>query len=351
MENYGDIDSKFRFVILASKRAKQLLRGDKPRVKSKYKNPIRIAQDEVSLGFVDYDIIQPQEEKEVEPEEEQFIGEAIEEKTEAEIQLLSVPNGDILNIDNAVNVLISRPTCVLNIIGPTNSGKTTLGVSLYEAFLSGPFGKWNFGGSKTLIAFEKRDQLSRAKSGRSMPDTAHTPFGEGLGFLHLVVQNDDRGLFNLLISDRSGEFYTRISDNLEQCEELYEVKRADYVLFLIDGDKLASDERHGVRSDFLMLLETLIENEIIKLADKERPPTHYPDLTELREEMFQKSKGLNFMDVENTQNFMTLLVKTEENIQGSYSGGGSLTEFLGRFKEYVEYNLREQERRRPTARD
>ncbi len=58
MQTYGKIDSKFRFVILASKRAKQLLRGAKVKVKTKSKNPIRIAQIEVKSGVVDYEIIQ-----------------------------------------------------------------------------------------------------------------------------------------------------------------------------------------------------------------------------------------------------------------------------------------------------
>jgi DNA-directed RNA polymerase omega subunit len=58
LQTYGKIDSKFRFVILASKRAKQLLRGAKVKVKTKSRNPIRIAQVEVKAGLVDYEIIQ-----------------------------------------------------------------------------------------------------------------------------------------------------------------------------------------------------------------------------------------------------------------------------------------------------
>ena len=43
MENLGKIDSKFRYVIIAAKRAKQLLKGARPKVKSRSRNPIRIA--------------------------------------------------------------------------------------------------------------------------------------------------------------------------------------------------------------------------------------------------------------------------------------------------------------------
>ena len=57
MKDYGDIDSKFRYVILAAMRAKQLLGGAKPRLKSKSKNLIRIAQEEVKAGLVDFEIV------------------------------------------------------------------------------------------------------------------------------------------------------------------------------------------------------------------------------------------------------------------------------------------------------
>jgi DNA-directed RNA polymerase omega subunit len=82
------IDSKFRFVILAAKRAKQLLHGDKPKIKTKAKNPIRIAQEEVRFGAVDYDIVEPKVEETREPEDEGFIGEVIggEEEVEEEIR-------------------------------------------------------------------------------------------------------------------------------------------------------------------------------------------------------------------------------------------------------------------------
>lgn len=80
MKNYGDIDSKFRYVILASMRAKQLLRGAKPLVKSKSKNLIRIAQEEVKQGLVDYEIVKSSPEETPSIEEEMFIGEEIEEE-------------------------------------------------------------------------------------------------------------------------------------------------------------------------------------------------------------------------------------------------------------------------------
>lgn len=70
MQTFGKIDSKFRFVILASKRAKQILKGAKVKVRSKSKNPIRIAQIEMKEGLIDYEILQPKREDALEVEEQ-----------------------------------------------------------------------------------------------------------------------------------------------------------------------------------------------------------------------------------------------------------------------------------------
>jgi len=85
LKDYGDIDSKFRYVILAAMRAKQLLSGAKPRIKSRSKNLIRIAQEEVKKGLVDYEIVKGAKgdaEDRAGSEEEIFIGEEIAEEAE-----------------------------------------------------------------------------------------------------------------------------------------------------------------------------------------------------------------------------------------------------------------------------
>lgn len=85
LRTYTNIDSKFRFVILASMRAKELLRGAKPKIRVKSKNLICIAQEEVKRGLIGYEIIQPKKEESDRPEDEIFIGEelALEGELEA----------------------------------------------------------------------------------------------------------------------------------------------------------------------------------------------------------------------------------------------------------------------------
>jgi DNA-directed RNA polymerase omega subunit len=73
LEAYGNIDSKYRFIILAAKRAKQLLKGAKPKIQGKSKSLIRIAQTEVRNGLVEYEIIPTRMDEVGEREERVFV--------------------------------------------------------------------------------------------------------------------------------------------------------------------------------------------------------------------------------------------------------------------------------------
>jgi DNA-directed RNA polymerase subunit omega len=74
LDAFGNIDSKYRFIILAAKRAKQLLKGAKPKIETRSKNPIRIAQAEVRKGLVEYEIIPARMDDIPEREERVFVG-------------------------------------------------------------------------------------------------------------------------------------------------------------------------------------------------------------------------------------------------------------------------------------
>ena len=51
-----DVDSKFRFITVASQRAKQLQNGAKPRVEMKSRKPTRVAMQEVLAGAVSWEV-------------------------------------------------------------------------------------------------------------------------------------------------------------------------------------------------------------------------------------------------------------------------------------------------------
>jgi DNA-directed RNA polymerase omega subunit len=51
-----DVDSKFRFITVASQRAKQLQNGAKPRVEIRSRKPTRIAMHEVLHGAISWEM-------------------------------------------------------------------------------------------------------------------------------------------------------------------------------------------------------------------------------------------------------------------------------------------------------
>jgi DNA-directed RNA polymerase omega subunit len=52
-----EIDSKFRFITVASQRAKQLQNGAKPRVDSKSRKATRVAMQEVLAGAISWEVL------------------------------------------------------------------------------------------------------------------------------------------------------------------------------------------------------------------------------------------------------------------------------------------------------
>ena len=56
-EKIANIDSKFRFILIAAKRARQLQSGAKALVHTISRKPTRIAQEEVRSGAVEWELI------------------------------------------------------------------------------------------------------------------------------------------------------------------------------------------------------------------------------------------------------------------------------------------------------
>jgi len=53
------IDSKFRFILVAAKRARQLQAGARPLVQTNSKKLTRVAQQEVGAGLVPFEMAEP----------------------------------------------------------------------------------------------------------------------------------------------------------------------------------------------------------------------------------------------------------------------------------------------------
>jgi DNA-directed RNA polymerase subunit omega len=61
VEKLEFIDSKFRFAILAAKRAKQLVSGAKKKVYSGSENPLTTAMEEISHGKIKFKVLEENE--------------------------------------------------------------------------------------------------------------------------------------------------------------------------------------------------------------------------------------------------------------------------------------------------
>jgi DNA-directed RNA polymerase subunit omega len=57
LEDQKVVDSKFRLVILAAKRAKQLLKGSRKKIETQVENPLSIALEEIRQGKIDFEIL------------------------------------------------------------------------------------------------------------------------------------------------------------------------------------------------------------------------------------------------------------------------------------------------------
>jgi DNA-directed RNA polymerase omega subunit len=56
------VDSRFRYVLLVSKRAEQLIQGSTPKMKSKHAKPTRVAMEEIDKQQVKWQLTPPVEE-------------------------------------------------------------------------------------------------------------------------------------------------------------------------------------------------------------------------------------------------------------------------------------------------
>lgn len=56
------IDSKFRYVLLVSKRAEQLIQGAQSKMKSRHAKPTRVAMEEIEKDLIKWQLTPPVEE-------------------------------------------------------------------------------------------------------------------------------------------------------------------------------------------------------------------------------------------------------------------------------------------------
>ena len=190
------------------------------------------------------------------------------------------PRGEALEVAEALEVTRTRPTRVVVLAGPQDSGKTTLIAGLYELFHFGRLGGYLFAGSKTLIGFEQQCHLARRASGRETADTERTRLSLTHRQLHLRVRRPEMSdSCDLLMADISGEVFEHAADSAEDCRRLGILRRADHVAVLMDGEKLASNvSRQEVVASADAFLRTCVETGMLAQARRSNCSSRNGDL-------------------------------------------------------------------------
>ena len=170
-------------------------------------------------------------------------------------EAIELPSATVLSYEGASRVLRKSDSRVIAVLGPTDSGKTSLIAGVYELFQRGAVGNIRFSGSQTLHGFEEISHDARSASRRNTPDAVRTPVGT-VAFYHLELGRENETI-SVLLADRSGEEYRSAADDIGVVEEFEEIGRSDSVSILIDGEKLLSGDRHNMVSELKMMLQAI----------------------------------------------------------------------------------------------
>jgi len=178
---------------------------------------------------------------------------------QAERNGIILPSGDLLDQQEASQLLRRGNSRVIAVVAPKEAGKTTLIASVFELFLRGPIGPFEFAGSRTMYAFERSCHPSRGVSRNARPETERTLLTT-VKFYHAVLRSAGGDMLDLVVADRNGEDYRSAPDDTDVVREFVEIQRADTITFLIDGQQLADPVmRNTVGADMLAIAQALID--------------------------------------------------------------------------------------------
>jgi double-GTPase-like protein len=161
-------------------------------------------------------------------------------------------SGDELGTIDASEIMRARYTHLIGIIGSTDAGKTCFLSSLYLLASSGQLpASHHFAGSFTLQAFEDRARGLRKWPGGALPNQLvdHTILKDKRqpSLLHLAIREaqEERRRFDILLTDLPGEWTDRLAMRASGADSFRFLRRADGIIFVIDGKVLRSDQRHA----------------------------------------------------------------------------------------------------------
>ena len=212
--------------------------------------------DDEALTNAESELLDEDEDEEDNDREENEISASIRSNNE-----IALSSGEALNASQALQITQQFKTRVIMLAGDVESGKTTLLATLFLCFQNGLIADHYFAGSETLMGFERRCWKARAGSLRITPETQRTAVEETQKYLHLKLKKkNEENFINLLFCDLSGEVFERAINSIDEALEIKELKRADHLTVLVNGDSLRRlDKRHNAVSNARLLLLSLLD--------------------------------------------------------------------------------------------
>lgn len=163
-------------------------------------------------------------------------------------------------------ITLRWPTQLIVFAGAEDSGKTTMLASLYENLGRGSFAGFDFAGSRSLLGFESICHANRVISGGPRPTTERTIPSDEAAYYHLALREtaSARRRHEVLLSALSGELYRWARNSREECEKLTFLSRANAIVVLVDGEKLASMEhRTNAHADAAGILDAFLDAKMV----------------------------------------------------------------------------------------
>lgn len=185
---------------------------------------------------------------------------------QAEPEFIELFSGAALSATDAEVITLRSMVHLVVFAGAEGSGKTTVLASIYERLNQGAFAGFKFAGSRTLLGFEEICHLNRLASGGVQPDTQRTRLTDETKYYHLTLSPIESGTArrDVLLSAMSGELFRMAKDSREDAERLTFLRRADTIVVLVDGERLATlTQRTNALADAADILESMLDANMV----------------------------------------------------------------------------------------